>query len=364
MLEYTIVFLVLLAVSFGLYLLYERFFNKPSRSESSLYVEALKDLLDGDEIKAFGKLRQVITEDSDNIDAYLRLGQILRNAGKPDRALQVHKDLTLRTGLSADVKVLILRQLAEDYYETSDFDMAHAALKELITVDSGDLSARIRLLDIQERAHKWDEAYDTAVQILKLRADKSKKTLAVYKYQMGHELYQKREYHKARVFLKEAIGLDPQYVPAYLTIGDSYRDEERLEDAVGFWKKLITAIPAEGHQAIERLKHALFDLGRYGELSDVCENILEYDSHNLHARLTLAEFHEKKGDVDTAQRMLLQIVEESPEHLGSLMTLVRIYLDSGDRKKIEELFRMVERKIDNKQPSSVDKAVSTQVGTS
>ncbi|MEW5994737.1 MAG: tetratricopeptide repeat protein, partial [Candidatus Zixiibacteriota bacterium] len=94
MTEYLIIFLILLAVSFAFFLAWERFTRREKKPLSSLYVEALRDLLDGKRVAAFSKLRQVVTEDSNNLDAYLRLGQILRENKKPDRALQVHRDLT------------------------------------------------------------------------------------------------------------------------------------------------------------------------------------------------------------------------------------------------------------------------------
>ncbi|MEA2031415.1 MAG: tetratricopeptide repeat protein [candidate division Zixibacteria bacterium] len=347
MVGYALVFLVLLAISLAFFLVYRRFLSKPAQPVSSLYIESLKDLLNGEQLQAFTKLRQVVIEDTANIDAYLRLGQILRENNKPDRALQIHKDLTLRTHLSNDDKEAILRQLAEDYLALKDFDTAEAALKELTGLVSKNRWAYEKLLEIQEGAHRWDEAYETAASILKIEANKSRKKLAVYKYRLGDELYQKREYHKARLLFKEAIGLDPTYVYAYLAIGDTYCDEERYEDAVNFWKKLITAVPGHGHQVIGRLKKTLFDLGRYGELSDICRNILNYDSHNLEARLTLAEFSEKKGDIDTACEILEGIVDDQPDHFKSVLELIHVYLERDDRRKLENLLRTLSLREEN-----------------
>ncbi|MBU8932724.1 MAG: tetratricopeptide repeat protein [candidate division Zixibacteria bacterium] len=344
MVEYGVVFFVLLGTSLAFYLVYKRFLSKPTKSVSVLYVEALKDLLNDEQVQAFTKLRQVVAEETSNIDAYLRLGQILRENGKPDRALQVHKDLTLRTHLPSDDKKAILRQLAEDYFALRDLDTAEAALKELLALAPDDRWVHEELLKIQEAANKWDEAYDTAAALLKIEGEKSRKRLAVYKYRMGYDLYQKLEHHKARILFKEAIGLDPTYVQAFLAVGDSYRDEERFEDAVNFWKKLIGVVPDQGHKVIERLKKTLFDLGRYGELSDVCDSILSHDPRNLEARLTLAEFSEKKGDVDTARSMLEQIVEDHPGHLKSVVELIRVYLGRNDNRRLDELFRTIARR--------------------
>ncbi|MDH3891984.1 MAG: tetratricopeptide repeat protein [candidate division Zixibacteria bacterium] len=344
MLEYVIVFVVLLIASAALYVLYDRFVRPAGPTVASLYVEALQDLLDGRAETAFTKLRQVVAEDSSNIEAYLWLGQILRDHKRPDRALQVHKDLTLRTDLTVTEKQSILKQLSRDYAALDDDDMAEAALKELTTTEPAERWAFDQLLQIQQRQSRWSEAYETAARILKIEANKSKKPLAVFKFQQGLQLSKQKEHHKARIVFKEALGLDPSYAAAYLAIGDSYCDEERFEDAVNFWTKLIEAVPTQGHRAIERLKKALFDLGRFGDIAQICEDILKHSPKDLKARLSLAEFHEKKGDMELAQELLTQIVEDEPDNLEAILELIRIYGERGDNKKLTEFLRQVQLK--------------------
>lgn len=342
MLEYVLVFVILLLASAALYVLYERFVRPVGPTVATLYVEALQDLLDGRAETAFTKLRQVVAEDSSNIEAYLRLGQILREHKRPDRALQVHKDLTLRTSLTISEKQSILKQLAHDYAALEDDDMAEAALKELISTNPEERWAYDQLLQIQKRESRWSEAYETAARILKIESNKSKKPLALFKYQQGLQLSKQKDHHKARIVFKEALGLDPSYTDAYLAIGDSYCEEERFEDAVNFWTKLIEAVPAEGHRAIERLKKALFDLGRFGDIAQICEDILKHSPKDLIARLSLAEFHEKKGELELAEELLSQIVDDEPDNLEAILELTRIYAERRDNKKLTEFLRQIQ----------------------
>ena len=338
--------LIALVIFFGaaaFYLAYERFTRRTRATKSELYIDALRDLLDERKESAFSKLRQVIAEDTNNIDAYLRLGQILRDHNQHERALQVHKDLTLRTGLDRSDKLQILRQLVTDYIKLNDLTTAEKALHELISLDSKNRWAHATLLQVREQQGAWDKAYDTAVTLLKLESNKSKKPLARYKFQMAQQLYKKREYHKARIVYKEALGLDPTMVDAYLAIGDSYALESRLEDAVNFWKKLISAVPEKGHLVIERLKKTLFDLGRYGDMLEICESILEHEPRNKAARRTLAEFHEKKGDTDLACEQLEGLLEDYPGDISTLVEVVRLYLERKERRKLDELLRSIER---------------------
>lgn len=346
MLEFLVLLLVLLIGGASLYYVYDRVYRKSSVSQPTLYVEALRDLLDNKLESAFTKLRQVVAEDPNNLDAYLRLGQILREHNHPQRALQIHKDLTLRFGLTRERKVAILRELAADYLALNDYATADAALKELLSLDSDNYWAYAQRLKMQEKLLQYEDAYDLAVQILRLESNKSKKPLAHYKYLQGEQLLKKREHHRARVAFKEAISLDPTYVPAYLAIGDSYAEEERLEDAITFWTKLIAAVPEQGHQVIDRLRNTLFALGRYGDILDMCQSILEVSPKNVEARVALSEFHAKKGDLEAAAEALEQAVDERPNDPNLLLDLIRLYLERNDRGKLLELRRALERRRD------------------
>jgi len=361
MVEYITLFLVLMIASIAFYMAYDRFFRRERKSNADLYLEALTDLLDNKPESAFTKLRQVVAVDADNIDAYMRLGQILREHNKPDRALQVHKDLTLRTGLAREEKEAILRHLYYDYYDLKEPDTAEAALAELIELDSSNHWALTKLFHLQQETGKWNEAYETANKLLKLESSRSKRPLAQLKYRMGLELYEKKEYHKARVLFKEALGLDPEAASAYLRIGDSYYEEKRYEDAVGFWKKMIAAVPQEGYRAIERLEKTLFDLGRFGDIPDICESILAHKPDDILARLTLAEFHKKKGDLERAEETLKRVVGDNPEEIGPVMELILIHLEQKKYDKIEALIRQFGQKKDESVTSKRDGIVDTSL---
>lgn len=359
--EYFVILLILLAAAGGFYWLYDRYVRKPRQSESERYVEALRDLLDGRPETAFSKLRQVVAEDSNNIDAYLRLSRILREHRKPDRALQIDKDLTLRNGLDRQQRAAILKQLCLDYLALEEYDTAQAALKEMISYDSGNRWAWQTLLRIQKYLKRWEDAYDTAAQILKVEGDKSRKPLAIFRYQMGLEQESRGERRKARVLFKEAIGLDPKFVPAYLAIGDSYLAEGRKEDAVNFWNKLIDAVPTEGHQAIERLEKVLFDLGRFGDIVDICQRILNHSPRDHKALMTLAEFHKKKGELDLAEQRLFAILDDQPHDVEAILGLLRIYIEQKDLAKIEQTVRRLEDRQPKRTPSAADDMVDTSL---
>ena len=228
-----VVFLLALIALIFIYIYYDHFKKEKKVKDPTVYIDALKALLDGYDDLAFSKFREVVAEDSSNVDAYVRIGDILRRYGKPDKALQVHKDLTIRHGLTNDEKKLILKSLSDDFINSKDIASAKAALKELLSLDGNNRWALEKFLDIYSQTGEWEEAFEVKEKLIKQDDSKSKSGLAIYKFLHGEKHFNEKEYHKARVHFKEAISIDPRCVPAYLYIGDSYLAENREEDERG-----------------------------------------------------------------------------------------------------------------------------------
>jgi len=341
-----IIFLLAVIALILLYVLYGRYRKEKKSKDPASYIDGLRALLDGREEQAFSKFRDVISEDSDNIDAYIRIGNILRKYGKPDKAIEVHRDLTLRHGLTAVEKSRILRAMAEDFIEMDDTESAAAALKELMSGDGSDRWAAGKLLEVYSRKEDWSAAYDTRETILRLDGVKSKAGLAIYKFLQGVKLFEDREYHKARLIFKEAVNLDTACTPAYIYIGDSYLAENRLEDAANIWRKMTKTIPNESFHVLGRLKKVLFDLGRFGEIETVCNDILASSPNNIDARMTLADYHFKKGEMDIAAEHLNTAIDENPDSHLPVLELVKVYLATGEKKKISNLINRLEGQSD------------------
>jgi len=85
---------------------------------------ALAGLIDGDEETAFREFKNAVRLDSTNVDAYLRLGDLLRKRGDIDRAFQLHRELTTRRGLDPDTEARIQQALCRDLIALSRWERA------------------------------------------------------------------------------------------------------------------------------------------------------------------------------------------------------------------------------------------------
>src|SRR4030065_2309470 len=99
--EYVLALIALtLLVILIIVILWAKSKTTPQKISQEIFIEGLLALASGDEKLAYQKFRSVVVQDTENVEAYLLLGDLLRKKGKPEKALQIHKELGMRPSLS------------------------------------------------------------------------------------------------------------------------------------------------------------------------------------------------------------------------------------------------------------------------
>lgn len=316
------------------------------------YIDGLKALLRGQDELAFTKLKETVNIDTNNVDAYIQLGNIFRRRKNPQQALQVHRDLTFRTGLTPAEKKEILTALYNDFVEAQDESSSVKAAREILQLYPIDRFALGELLRSHEKAGEWKDATAVRKKLDKIDGGDSQRVLAIYKVFEGYDLVNQGDRHRARIFFKEAIHLDKNCLAAYIAIGDSYYDEKRLEDALGYWTKIITIQPSQGNVVFERLKKGFFEVGRYGDYADTLTNLLQACPDHLTARLELAYFMEKKGEKDGAREHYTNTLDAHPESMLAKLGLYRLNQETGKKEVADNILKQIIKMAVKKEASS------------
>ena len=71
-----------------------------------VYNKALKAIIDNNQERAFQILKDLIQKDSNNSEAYLLLGNLLRDRNI-EKALKIHQSIIVRPGLSKQIKIQV-----------------------------------------------------------------------------------------------------------------------------------------------------------------------------------------------------------------------------------------------------------------
>jgi len=317
--------------------LWSRAKGKRRKVSPELYIDALKSLLAGEERAAFQQLRQVARDDPENVDAFLKLGDLFRKNKRYDKALQIHRELTLRPSLSQEEKEEVLASLAEDFSASGQHEKATSVLEELLKTSERNEKVARRLLSEYEETGNWEEAFQLRKRISNRKGEETSRILALYKVFWGRERADKGELHKARVAYKEALNYDEKCVPAYIYLGQAYRRDQRLKEAVQYWSKLLETAPDAGYLVFDDLEKTLFELGEYGEISEIYERILSRDPKDTLALFSLARIDEKKGMVEDAMEKYRQIMDADSSFLSARLSLARLYQQQGRNEESIDL---------------------------
>ena len=295
----------------------------------SPYAQGLNHLLAGELDQAKEKLSEAVRGDSDNVDAYLKLGSILRQRGQIVPAIKVHQSLTVCPDLKPGERIAILKELSLDYEQAGALRRAAEFADRILSLSSDHLWALKFRQRLAERMLDWATAFETLRKLNALSEPKDLAKLALYRVEEGRALMDQGKGKEGRVKCREALRQDRSCAHAYLSLAQSYISEDREEDALRELKALLEANPQRAYLAYEMLENLYFALGRFGELEILYRQIIEKRPEELQAAQALARFLRKKGEIEGALEVCRQIVERHPEDIWARRFMIRTLLETG-----------------------------------
>ena len=151
------------------------FFRKPLLKQNldTIYMDALNAMLLSDKRKAINLLSSLVKKDSEHINAYLQLGNLLRNEDT-SRAIKIHQMLTVRQNINIDTKIEIQKSLALDYEQINDLSKAKIESEKILELDKSNIWANSFLLSLAEKIEDWDYAEKKQMICLRLKDIKIK----------------------------------------------------------------------------------------------------------------------------------------------------------------------------------------------
>lgn len=309
---------------------------KKKKDSSIEYTTALNYLIVGDNKQALEKFRDAVKLNTGNIDAYIKIGDILREEGDADRAIKIHRGLTFRRMLTTAQKIDIFKSLIKDYQACNKFDRAIQVCHRLFELTRNDLWTQEIMLQLYENAGDWDSAVDMLEKIQKTKGVRDKKLVALYKVQAGLKCIAEGKERDGRIKFREAIKLDKICPPAYLYLSDSYIRENRYEDALSELKKFIALAPHRSYLAFSRIKDILFYQGMFGEVEVIFKSLLQQNPEDESIHLSLVDICERKGELEKAINLCNQVLDRNPDSHHARRYLAQFLTRIGKREKALE----------------------------
>ncbi len=294
--------------------------------EETAYQKGLDALIAGDKDAALKHLAVTVREDPRNVDAYVKLGNLLRQRGQVKQAIQVHRELLVKRRLPVSVRHEIVKNLALDYAEARRWGEVVEQIKSLPRGERSDIRMLTLARDAYEAVGDFERAMATHREILKSGAIREP-SVGVYRAHTALMALERGDSVRARAEFQTALKEDPDAAVASVYLGDIAREAGDLERATAHWMKLVSDAPECAHLVFDRLEKAYFELGDFGRVMSVYEDVIQRSPTNVHAYCGLSRMLERKGDIDEAA----DAAREAIKHEGD--TLI------GHRQLIELLVR-------------------------
>jgi lipopolysaccharide biosynthesis regulator YciM len=301
--------------------------GKKDREDASRdqYVVALRQMIEGRRDEAFRSLQRAVKGGKVPADAYIRLGNLLRERGDVSRATQIHQSLTVKDDLSRDERVELYLSLAEDFAALGRSEKSAKTL-EMAVRSLGIKDPRI-FVKIAHHHHvlgESDTAYEALKEARKLEGI-SDRELALYLTTVAERLIEQQDSKEAKRVLQRSLKHDPDCAPSLLLLGDLALKTDDVDEAIEKWRRAAILSPQLAETALKKLEKVMFQKGRFNDIEEIYNEVRSVRGGDEAAVLGIAGFYTKKGRGEEAIQLLEEHLSVFPESARARLLLASLY---------------------------------------
>lgn len=314
--------------------------RKARRDEriAEIYAEGMSSLLSKRLGAAKPVFRKILLKDPQNIHAFLRLGEIHRQEGDYNEAIRLHSKAREIEPWNLEA----LMNLALDYEKAERMDEAIGVLEKIRDKFKDNLPAHQKLRELYINQNNWEKAFSVQREILKLcqvsaKDDPEYQTLVGLKYELGRAKQKERSFREAAKAFREGAKLDKQFTPAYLALGETYRQSGHREKAVRIWERAFY-ITRSG-VFLKELEHLHLEQEQPDRIIAFYHQALLKKPDDLLLKYHLGKLLKRLEMVEEAFAQFQLLVREVPSYPLSYFHLAEIYERRGQYLEAAQNYR-------------------------
>jgi len=302
----------------------------------------------GEKSRTISLLKQVVKNDSGHVQAYLQLGNIIREEN-PEQAVKIHQSLTVRPNLKIDLLVDIHKSLAIDYETLGLNYKAKIEAEKILSIEKRNLWALAYLIKYSENEKEWDIAANLLKQLGRITGKNNNDSLAKLEVYKGLEKLKDGDFDASKIFFLKAVKLAPDYPKSYKYLGNVYAKTRDLVKAIDCWESYALIDSRNGYEIYSKIESALFDLGRYSEVENFYKRVLENDKENFQAIICLANVLEEKGErVEAISLVDNFLIDKKGDVRTDLMKLKLLIPTSTPIELMQQIDSILEKTLGSK----------------
>ena len=306
--------------------------NIPTDAEA--FNNALKALVNGDKERAYHLLREIISKDSNNIDAFLLLGDIVREKDV-NQAIKIHQTVILRPQISQSKKIEAHIALSKDFIKNGNIPKAVDELNNILNMDSSNKWALLKLKDIATENKNWKEALKHEKKLMKVDIHHKKNDESMLNYYIAMDYKSKDNIKNYVYYLEKSAKSENIYPDSALELANHNMSNAEL--AISYYKLYAKHMPSQRTVAFNKIENILFDSQKYDEVENLYRSLLETDFDGF-ALNRLIDILLEKNEVSDANDLVDKFMKSN--HTCHSIRLNKLKLESSSfevRKSISSL---------------------------
>jgi lipopolysaccharide biosynthesis regulator YciM len=305
-------------------------------SSQDHYVAALRQMIEGRREEAFRSLQTAVKTPKAPTDAYIRLGNLLRERGDVSRATQIHQSLTVKGNLTREEKLELYLGLAEDYAALGRSEKSVKTLEMAVkSLSVKDPRVFVKIAHHYHVVGQSETAYEALKEARKL-GGLSDRELALYLNTVAEKLIERQDVREAKRVLQRALKHDPDCAPALVLLGDIALKTDDIDDAIEKWRRAAVLSPQLAETALRKLEKVLFQKGRFGDVEDLYNDIRSVRGGDEAATLALAGFYRKQGRGEEAIQLLEEYLTVFPESVRARLLLTSLFTRYRESETVQQ----------------------------
>lgn len=299
--------------------------NQRAAGEQPHYLLGLNYLISNQPDLAMVELSQAVRGETDAIEAYLALGNLFREKGQVERAIDIHKSLLHRAQITELGRMQALFSLGLDFKKAGLVDRAERTLLELVRRDPDNLSGWHCLGKVYEEMGRWQEAIEIQERIQTLTGARDNRLLASLWTERGRQALADGDQPSALSHFRTALRLDPAYEPGRIGAGDCLMETGEIDAALAQWEEALGDDAAWAGNALLRMLAACEGTDDLARLETACLLVLERHPRSWRAMWVQARLHHERGEDEKAREVLAKALFERPGSLTVQRALWQAY---------------------------------------
>ncbi|MFI4890054.1 MAG: tetratricopeptide repeat protein [Steroidobacterales bacterium] len=267
-----------------------------------------------------------------NEDAVVTLAGIDRSEGQNDKAEALLRNAIKQNPNTVDLRI-VLAQLESSLGKDSEVE---TLLNELVTIKPGEQTHRLRLAQYYARLNRIDDAEKVLRDGIKALPDQRAMKTGLVEF-----LAARRSLGVAETELKGFIAADPKDYELKFELAQFYINGKELPKAEAVYQQVIDAAKLEAPGLMARDRYAMLRVqqndikGAQKLIAEVlAESPRDDDALILRGNIALAQ-----KDPKTAIADLRSVLRDQPNSVGVMRALARAHLANGEPALAEETMR-------------------------